>query len=274
MVQHYYSYTLNKFEIQQSLYTDWIVENFRTLRLSQIPQDSFVTTYITNKFDSNLTDQEFLYKLFQLLSYIRQLDYSLVTLDTQEYFVVSFKFTDFLEFTGTPQNYYQVKKVGNFLKSLQTLPPLLTDISNICFQSINIFPYIKVFKKTAWYVTFAIAEELYFYNYPFYFPKEFLSYQNKYQFQIQLIFLLAFSVKEVEKVLNIETFLDQFSLSNSNLRTVKSHLLQTFLLAQDCQLIENQLTLVLKTNKVKRVTQLTTNQIGRTKLIYFREKIS
>ena len=97
-----------------------------------------------------------------------------------------------------------------------------------------------------------------------------MNYQNKYQVQVQLNFLFAFSVKEIEKVFDVEKFLDQFDISNSNLRRVKSYLLQTFLLAQDFKLIENQFQLVLKTNRVKTVTKLTTNLISRTKFIYFK----
>jgi hypothetical protein len=89
-----------------------------------------------------------------------------------------------------------------------------------------------------------------------------LNYQNKYQFQAQLSFLLAFSVVEIEKVFDVEEFLDQFDISNSNLRKVKSYLLQTFVLAEDLKLIENEFVLVLKNNKVKTVTELTTNQIS------------
>jgi hypothetical protein len=253
---------------------DWMVENFRNIRVLEIPKNSLVTTYLMNlmnRIDTRLTDQEFLYKLFQLLSYIRQLDYSFGFIVGQEYLIVSFKFTDFLEFIGANKNHYQLQKLGKFLKSLQTLPPMLTTISNLCFQSVNIFPYIKVFKKKSWYVQLAIAEELYFYKFPFYFPKAFLNYQNKYQFQAQLSFLLAFSVREIEKVFDVEEFLDQFAISNSNLRKVRSYLLQTFVLAQDFKLIENQFLLVLKTNKVKTVTQLTTNLISRTKYIHFKE---
>lgn len=84
---------------------------------------------------------------------------------------------------------------------------MLSTISNLCFQSVNIFPYIKVFKKKSWYVQLAIAEELYFYKFPFYFPKAFLNYQNRYQLQAQLSFLLAFSVREIEKVFDVEEFL-------------------------------------------------------------------
>lgn len=98
-----------------------------------------------------------------------------------------------------------------------------------------------------------------------------MNYQNKYQFQAQFNFLLAFSVLGIEKVFDVKEFLDQFDISNSNLRKVKSYLLQTFVLAQDFKLIENQFLLVLKTNQLKTVIELTTNLISRTKLIYFKE---
>jgi hypothetical protein len=271
LIQHYYSYITTKFQIQRSCYTDWLVENFRNIRVLQIPKNSLVTTYLMNRLDNRLTDQEFIYKLFQLLSYIRQLDYSFGFIVDQEYLIISFKFTDFLEFIGANKNHYQVQKVGKFLKYLQTLPPMLSTISNICFQTVNIFPYIKVFKKKSWYVQLAIAEELYLYNYPFHFPKAFLNYQNKYQFQARLSFLLAFSVLAIEKVFDVEEFLDQFYISNSNLRKVRSYLLQTFVLAEDFKLIKNEFVLVLKTNKVKTVSKLTTNLISRTKSIHFKE---
>jgi hypothetical protein len=92
---------------------------------------------------------------------------------------------------------------------------------------------------------------------------------NKFTFESEN--LLAFSVLAIEKVFDVEEFLDQFDISNSNLRKVKSYLLQTFVLAEDFKLIENEFLLVLKTNKVKTVTELTTNQISRTKSIHFKE---
>lgn len=218
-------------------------------------------------------DPEFIYKLFQLLSYIRQLGYSSGFIVDQKYLIISFKLTDFLEFIGTNNSPYQVQKLGKFLKYLQTLPPMLSTISNTCFQSANIFSYLKVFKQKSWYVQFAIAQELYFYKYPFYFPKAFLNYQNKYQLQAQYSFLLAFSVLEIDKVFDVEEFLDQFAISNSNLRKVRADLLQMLVSVADGKLIENKFILVLKTNKVKTVTQLTTNLLSRTKLICFKERI-
>ena len=98
LIQHYYSYIMTKFEIQRSCYTDWMVENFRNIRVLEIPNKSLVITYLMNRLDNRLTDQEFLYKLFQLLSYIRQLDYSFGFIIGQEYLIISFKFNDLLEF--------------------------------------------------------------------------------------------------------------------------------------------------------------------------------
>jgi hypothetical protein len=92
---------------------------------------------------------------------------------------------------------------------------------------------------------------------------------NKFTFESEN--LLAFSVLAIEKVFDVEEFLDQFDISNSNLRKVRSYLLQTFVLAEDFKLIENEFLLVLKTNKVKTVTKLTTNLISRTKSIHFKE---
>ena len=93
-----------------------------------------------NRLVNRLTDQEFIYKLFQLLSFIQQIEYSFAFLDDQEYLIISFKLTDFLEFIGANKNHYQLQKLGKFLSSLRTLPPMLSTISDICFQSINILP--------------------------------------------------------------------------------------------------------------------------------------
>jgi len=70
----------------------------------------------------------------------------------------------------------------------------------------------------------------------------------------------------VDKVIDVEEFLDQFDISNSNLRKVRSYLLQTFVLAQNFKLIQNEFVLVLKTNKVKTGIKLTTNLISRKNL--------
>ena len=88
-----------------------------------------------------------LYKLFQFLSYIRQLECFFSWIMDQQYQVVSFKLRNFLEFLSAKNNHYQVQKLGKFLTSFQILPPMLSIIFEDCFKSTNIFPYIQIFKK-------------------------------------------------------------------------------------------------------------------------------
>lgn len=88
LIQHYYSDIITKFEIQRSCYTDWMLENFRNIRVLQNTNNSLVTTYLRNRLDYRLIDPEFLYKLFQLLSYIRQLEYSFGFIVNQEYLII------------------------------------------------------------------------------------------------------------------------------------------------------------------------------------------
>lgn len=187
LTEHYYSYINGKFDIEQSCYTDWVVNNFRSIRFLQIPKNSMVSTYLTtylkNRVTARVENQEFVYKIFQLLSYIREIDSFSASLIDQEYEIISFQLRDFLAFIGANEHHYQVQKLGNFFKSLQTLPPMLSAVSTSFFKSINIFPYVKVFKKRSWYVQLAVAKEIYEYKYPFYFPKEFLNCQKKYQLQ-------------------------------------------------------------------------------------------
>ena len=95
-----------------------MIENFRNISILEILENSLVTTYLMKRLDTRLTDEEFLYKLFQLLSYIRQIDYSFGFIVDQEYLIILFKFTDFLEFIVANKNHYKVQKVEKFLKLL------------------------------------------------------------------------------------------------------------------------------------------------------------
>ena len=69
-------------------------------------------------------------------------------------------------------------------------------------------------------------------------------------------------MKGVNKVLNVEEFFAQFKVSKSDLGKVKKALIETFLLAKDSKMIEDELVVILKTEKKKRVRKLTTNLIS------------
>ena len=73
------------------------------------------------------------------------------------------------------------------LQSLQTLKPVLDYFDDIYFRSSVIFPYLKIQKRGQVFIaTVAIAEQLYFYRYPFQFNNYFKTSKNKYQLLVKI----------------------------------------------------------------------------------------
>lgn len=66
----------------------------------------------------------------------------------QDYRIFQFPVNHFLEFIGKPKNnHYQIKKLVEFLKSLQRIKPILENFSDGGFRSYVVFPYLKVERK-------------------------------------------------------------------------------------------------------------------------------
>lgn len=180
--------------------------------------------------------------------------------------------SEFLEFLGKKKtNYYQMRKVVDFLKSLQRLPPILKDFSTESFRSILIFPYLKVRKEKSWNVELAIAEKVYFYRYPFYFPQEFLTYDDVYDLRAKIFFLLSFSTTELKKKFPIQEVFDQVGISRQKLTKLRKSILVIFKDAQNLKLIEPRFTLLMKTNKIKDVEKLTSNLLVKAKSVFYTE---
>ena len=64
------------------------------------------------------------------------------------YRIFQFPVNDFLEFTGQPRNnYYQIKKLVEFLKFLQKIELILENFSDGDFKKYVVFPYLRVERK-------------------------------------------------------------------------------------------------------------------------------
>jgi hypothetical protein len=174
---------------------------------------------------------------------------------------------EFLEFLGKKKtNYYQIRKLVDFLKSLQSLPP-----SKGSFESIVIFPYLKVTREKAWNVELAVSEKVYLYRYPFYFPEEFLSSIDTYDLRAKIFFFLSFGTTELEKELWVEELLNQADISGLRVVKLRKAIVKTFQDAQDFKLIEPRFTILTKTNKTKEVDKLTSNSLSRANSIRYTE---
>jgi hypothetical protein len=268
---HFYKKALTTF-VMDSCYTDWLRNNFRKIRSTQTYDNCIITTYLSKIPLETLKKQKFLYQLLQLLSYIRTLESSINWISDENYRIISFRVSEFLEFLGKKKtNYYQIRKVVDFLKSLQRLPPILEDFSTESFRSILIFPYLKVRKEKSWNVELAIAEKVYFYRYPFYFPQEFLTYDDVYDLRAKIFFLLSFSTTELKKEFPIQEVFDQVGISRQKLTKLRKSVLVIFKDAQNLKLIEPRFTLLMKTNKIKDVEKLTSNLLVKAKSVFYTE---
>jgi hypothetical protein len=161
--------------------------------------------------------------------------------------------------------------VVDFLKSLQRLPPVLEDFSTESFRSILIFPYLEVRKEKSWNVELAIAEKVYFYRYPFYFPEEFLTYDDAYDLRAKICFLLSFSTPELEKEFQIQEVLDQVEISRQKMTRLRKSIIIIFEDAQNLKVIEPRFTVLMKTNETKEVEKLTSNLLAKAKSIFYTE---
>ena len=80
---------------------------------------------------------------------------------------MGFKLQDFLKFQNKLNNQYQLVKVKNFFKELQT-GTLLTSFSYIHFQSLAAMPLVKFTKvQKFWVERVWLSQELVYYEYQF-----------------------------------------------------------------------------------------------------------
>nr|YP_010283130.1 hypothetical protein MKU15_pgp061 [Nitzschia traheaformis]ULD15894.1 hypothetical protein [Nitzschia traheaformis] len=195
-----------------------------------------------------------------------------VLIGDRTYQTFEFQVNHFLEFIGKRKNnHYQIRKLVEFLESLQDIKPILEDFSTESFRSILIFPYLEVRKEKSWKVELRIAEKVYFYRYPFYFPRDFLTYNDVYNLRAKIFFLLSFSTTELSKEFQIQEVFDQVGISRQKMTRLRKSILIIFEDALDLKLIEPRFTLLMKTNKTEEVDKLTSNLLVKAKSIRYTE---
>ena len=126
-------------------------------------------------------------------------------------------------------------------------------------------------KEKSWKVELAIAEKVYFYRYPFYFPQNFLTYDDVYDLRAKIFFLLSFSTTELSKEFQIQEVFDQVGISRQKMTRLRKSIVIIFEDARDLKLIEPRFTLLMKTNKTKEVDKVTSNLLVKAKSIRYTE---
>lgn len=259
-------------------YTDWLLTRLRQLKLLQLPgyQICLVTDYLRKNNLDNFNQKESFFRLLQFLSFIRTIPNSTqISLGNQIYYTVRFPLSQFLEFLHIDTtSSYQRKKVLRFLKSLTTLQPLTHKFLDEEFRSSIMVPYVENFKQSnRSIILIVIGKELYRYNYPFFFPTSFIRYQSKYDLQIKLQFIDSISNIGIQKQFQLQTFMNQFSVSNQKQTQIKQVIIDLFHDLKDQEFIQDQFQLVYQDDTLKKVTQLTLQSFISLRYIKFYELI-
>ena len=278
LTKHFYTQAIRLFNLENS-YCDWLLADFRHIKnpIDQgILNNSLSTSYLTNKLVKDLDEIKFFCLLILLLNYIKSLKSSskLISMGDNTYQIIKFPVNDFLEFTGQPRNnYYQIKKLVKFLKSLQKIEPILENFSDGGFQSYVAFPYLKVERKKEWYVELSVCQELYSYRYPFHLPVDFLNCRNNFELKVKFVLLKSFCSVSVYKEFPTQEFLGQVSISNSKRARLKNHIITVLNELKDGKLIEPKFQVLTKQNKFKEVDTLTSSLVSRSRSIFYTENI-
>jgi len=134
-----------------------------------------VTHYIKSSQLRLLSDQKKLIIFLQFLVYAQHLDFKAGYLGDTPYRLVVFRIQDFLKFQDPivkSTNYYQVKKLLNFFEELQT-NSLVTSFTDNEFRSLVTIPEVRLRKSkkhNCWIARVWVAEEFFYYRYPFLLP--------------------------------------------------------------------------------------------------------
>lgn len=145
------------------------------------------------------------------------------------------------------------------------------------------FPFVHVDDDSGvWKAEIYFNHQLYSYQYPFLFPKSYLSYQDKYDMQIKL---QSFANTSLKKKFNVSEFLDRFQNTvNQTKAHIKNLIINTFQELRYDKLIQTDIVLHVLGNKRQNkprlqkilhieLKQLTSLLIGKATTLYYFEII-
>ena len=268
-----------------SIYTDWVVDFQRKHhQLANYNSRPLITSYLDNEL-VNQEEEDRLFHLLQLLSFIRSLELNPFNdckkhrIKTQLYFHLEFPLSEFVKFTGIKiSNHSKREKLIMYFKKLQKLDPIVKKFSDKAFQSYVCFPYVGCENPlgNCWVIELFAAEELFYFPYPFLLPRYFLFSTHLNDRRLKFRFLKSLAVRDQEKILDLEEFFGIVNLPNKQLIKIKKNIIKLFKELFENNIIQNEIEIVLKNGK--RMNQLivklnSSHVTQRVKHIKFHEKI-
>ena len=256
-------------------YLDWLVLKLRPIRKQTFFQSGLNSDYINSEI---LMDTKNFIMFLQFLTYVQNLDFEIESLGGIPYRQVTFKVRDFLEFQNPMvkyTNYYQFEKIKKFIQQLQT-GLFITSFNNTHFQSLVAIPQVKLEKSSkhkSWVARVWLLEELFYYDYPFYFPNLFQKKLTKDQLEVRFKFIQVFTSVNIEKVFFVQEFLESYPsvISSQRKNNIKKYFIELVELFKKHDLIEDSYKIISNENCYS-TTRLNTHDISEGFIIY--EKLS
>ncbi len=105
---------------------------------------------------------------------------------------------------------------------MQKLDPIVRKFSDGSFRSYVFFPYVDSHNpfSNSWIIEVFIVEELFNFSYPFIFPESFLRGKYKNDFRLKLLLIQSLSVKNQQKILDIQELFQRVPASNSRVKNI------------------------------------------------------
>lgn len=242
-------------------YTDWIIDFRRRYTLVNTHNRSLLTSYLENRRMSEEEEARF-FHLLQFLSFIKSLelnpfkDCKRLRVKKQNYYHLKFPLSKFVKYTGIQiSNQSDRKKLISYFKQLQKLDPIVEEFSDQAFRSYVCFLYVECANPSgkSWVIDVYVAEELFWFPYPFHLPKSFLISKQKNDLRLKIQFIKALAVNDRKKILDLQEFFNAINVSNKRLVVIKESIIYLLKELVKEKFIHNQIEILFKNSKKKEV---------------------
>nr|QYB19241.1 hypothetical protein [Climaconeis cf. scalaris]QYB19336.1 hypothetical protein [Climaconeis cf. scalaris] len=123
----------------------------------------------------------------------------------------------------------------------------MTSFSDTHFQSLVAVPLVKFNKvQKFWVGQVWLAQELFYYKYPFYLPDLFQRKLTKDEFEVQVQVFKIFSSENIQKIFLIKEVFQNYKscLSNQQKTKMKGYFIQSVKVFQKHHLVENNYKII------------------------------
>ena len=275
---HFLGYSLTRLDLS-TFCTNFLTDSYRRRIRPERFEHGLAIDYWNKASLKNFAEKDSLFRLFQLLSFVRAEQLEPIEQDTffgETYLRLQFPLSKFIKFIGMHalggKGQARRIKIKESLISLSQVKPLVNDFSLDEFESHPIVGPIRVQKHGKFLmVTISILKPIYDYQYPFVLPQSFLFYESRYELYVKIEILRVFSTMDIRKSFHLEKFLKQFSVSNRKKKQIKIFLLKY--LNELKPYIESSFYIEKQNANILEAQELTLPLIKKAKIIFFNEAI-